>query len=162
MYGIYIRNIIFGITDSLVSTVGFLAGISAGGVSREVIILTGLVYTFVEAFSMAAGSFLSEGYAQDYEANNELSYKRPLFASMIMFISYILVSIVPIIPYFFLAPPSALWISVVLSMSALFIAGSAVAKISKINPMKHGLKMIFLGGIAIFIGIIVGKIIKPL
>ena len=162
MKEVYVRNIIFGVTDSLVSTVGFLAGISASGVSREIIILTGLVYTFVEAFSMAAGSFLSEDYAQDFEASKELSNKQPFLASIIMFISYILVSIIPVIPYFFLAPKSALWISIALSMTALFIAGASVAKISKIKPIRHALKMIFLGGIAILIGVSVGIMLKPL
>ncbi|MDO8523211.1 MAG: VIT1/CCC1 transporter family protein [bacterium] len=160
MKEMYIRNIIFGVTDSLVSTVGFLAGISASGVTKEIIILTGLVYTFVEAFSMAAGSFLSEDYAEAYKDVNKISNNKPFFAAIAMFVSYVLVSIIPIIPYFFFVPKSALWISIAFSLSALFIAGASVAKISKIKPVKHALKMVFLGGIAIIIGVIVGKIIK--
>ncbi|MDO8522842.1 MAG: VIT1/CCC1 transporter family protein [bacterium] len=160
MIAIYIRNIIFGITDSLTSTVGFLAGVSVGGASREIIILTGLVYTFVEAFSMAAGSFLSEEFAEDYEAQKDLSNRKPLLGGLAMFVSYVLVSFIPILPYVFFEGATAIWISIILSMSALFIAGASVAKLSKIKPLKHGLKMVLLGGSATIIGIIVGKIIN--
>ncbi len=68
---LYLRNIIFGISDSLVSTVGLLAGIDAAGTPRQAILLTGIVYAFVEAFSMAVGSFLSEQSAEEYEVKGE-------------------------------------------------------------------------------------------
>ncbi len=64
---IYVRNIIFGIEDSLVSTVGLLAGIAVGNASIHTILSTGVIYVFVEGFSMAVGSFLSEESAQEYE-----------------------------------------------------------------------------------------------
>ena len=51
---VYIRNFIFGVEDSLVSTAGLLSGIAATGMSRPAILLTGIVLIFVEAFSMAA------------------------------------------------------------------------------------------------------------
>lgn len=56
---LYVRNITFGIADSLVSTVGLLSGIDIIGASHATVISTGLIYAFVEAFSMAVGSFLS-------------------------------------------------------------------------------------------------------
>ena len=56
----YLRNFIFGVEDSLVSTVGLLAGVAAGGVSSAVILTTGLVLIEVEGFSMGLGSFLTE------------------------------------------------------------------------------------------------------
>jgi VIT1/CCC1 family predicted Fe2+/Mn2+ transporter len=34
------------------------------------------------------------------------------------------------------------------------------AKKTKVNILKHGLKMVFLGGMAIVIGIIVGKFLR--
>src|SRR3989338_4103836 len=46
---VYIRNLIFGVEDSLVSTVDLLSGVAAAGVPRSVIFLTGVVLIFVEA-----------------------------------------------------------------------------------------------------------------
>ena len=52
----YFRNFIFGVEDSLVSTVGLLSGVAIAGVPSRTILLTGVVLILVEAFSMAAGA----------------------------------------------------------------------------------------------------------
>src|ERR1035438_3664671 len=93
---LYLRNVIFGSPDSLVSTVGLLAGIDVAGTSRQVILLTGIVYAFVEAFSMAVGSFLSEQSAEEYEVKGEATGGGPFTAGVVMFISFILASFIPI------------------------------------------------------------------
>ncbi len=157
---IYIRNIIFGITDSLVSTVGLLAGIDIGGTTRHAIIMTGIVYAFVEAFSMAIGSFLSEESTEEYEVKGEVSGMKAVLSGIIMFISFIVASFIPILPYIFFSFTVALLFSILFSIIALFIVGIINAKLSKVNVMKHSLKMVILGGSAIVIGVIVGKFIK--
>ncbi len=157
---LYVRNIVFGISDSLVSTVGLLAGIDASGTSRQIIILTGVVYAFVEAFSMAIGSFLSEESTEEYETKGEVSDGKPFAAGFIMFISFILASFIPIVPYLFAGLTAALWLSITLSIAALFIVGIVSAEIIKVHPWKHALKMALLGGAAILIGVLVGKFVK--
>lgn len=160
MKDLYIRNIIFGIADSLVSTVGLLSGIDVSGTARSVIILTGVVYAFVEAFSMAVGSFLSEESAEEYESKSEVTDNRPYVAGIIMFVSFVLAAFIPIIPYLFLSTSTALWLSIALSLAALFIAGLIIARVSEIHMVKHAVKMVILGGAAIIIGVIVGKVIN--
>jgi len=54
-----IRELIFGLEDGLVSTMGAVAGIAAGTDNGRIVILSGLVIIAVEALSMAAGSYLS-------------------------------------------------------------------------------------------------------
>ncbi|MFZ5365528.1 MAG: VIT1/CCC1 transporter family protein [Patescibacteria group bacterium] len=54
-----IRNVVFGVEDGLISTLGVLTGIAGGTNNRAVIILSGFVIILVEASSMAAGTFLS-------------------------------------------------------------------------------------------------------
>lgn len=156
----YLRNIIFGVTDSLVSTVGLLSGIDVSGSSRQTVILTGIVYAFVEAFSMAIGSFLSEESAEEYESQQEVSDKKPFYAGFVMFLSFIIASFIPIVPYLIFGITEALWFSIGFSMLALFIVGIFSAKITNINALKHSLKMILLGGSAILVGVIVGKLVK--
>ena len=159
-FELYIRNIVFGVADSLVSTVGLLSGIDVSGTSRHVIVLTGIIYAFVEAFSMAVGSFLSEESAEEVEMSGEVASAGPLAGGIAMFVSFILVSFIPIVPYFFFGLTEALWISIALSVVALFIVGLISAKLVKVDMVKHGFKMALLGGLAIVIGVIVGKFIK--
>jgi len=157
---LYLRNVIFGITDSLVSTVGLLSGIDVSGTSRQIIILTGIVYAFVEAFSMAVGSFLSEESAEEYKSQQEVSDGKPFVAGFVMFLSFICASFIPIIPYFLFGLAGAVWFSIGFSILALFAVGIVSAKVTNVRVLKHSLKMIFLGGAAILVGVIVGKLVK--
>lgn len=157
---IYLRNIIFGIADSLVSTVGLLAGIDVAGTTRHIIVLTGVVYAFVEAFSMAVGSFLSEESAEEYAVKGEVPSGNAFTGGVVMFVSFILASFIPIVPYLLFGLATAIWFSVILSLIALLVVGMISAKITKVNAVKHALKMMLLGGAAIIIGVIVGKFIK--
>lgn len=157
---IYIRNITFGVTDSLVSTVGLLSGIDISGTTSRVIIMTGVIYAFVEAFSMAVGSFLSEKSSEEYLVEGEVPDSKAFLSGVIMFVSFILSSFIPIVPYMFVSFTLAFWLSIIFSIIALFIVGMIAAKVSKVNVVKHALKMVFLGGAAIIIGVIVGKFVR--
>ena len=56
----YLRSIMFGFQDGLVSTTGVVAGISAGVDVKSIIVLAAFVAVSVEASSMAAGQYTSE------------------------------------------------------------------------------------------------------
>ncbi len=157
---LYLRNIIFGISDSLVSTVGLLSGIDVSGTTRQVVLLTGIIYAFVEAFSMAVGSFLSEQSAEEFEAKGAVSNANAISAAVVMFISFVLASFIPILPYVVLDPSVALWASMALSIVTLFALGIVSSRIVKVSMIEHATKMALLGGAAIAIGVIVGKLVK--
>jgi len=55
----YMRQLIFGLEDSLVSTFGAITGVAAGSGDSFVVILTGMVIIFVESLSMGVGAYLS-------------------------------------------------------------------------------------------------------
>lgn len=151
----HIRNFVFGVEDSLVSTVGLLTGIAVGGVPRAQIILTGMVLLFVEAFSMAIGSLLSEQSAEEYLSRKEVSIRASATDSAIMFASYFLAGLITLSPYVLLESQSALPISVSLSLAALLVLGFGSAKIFGINMLKSGIRTFVMGGFAILIGILV-------
>lgn len=71
LFGGAIREIVFGLEDSLVSTVGTVTGVAVGSGDRFVVILSGLVLVVVEAISMAAGSYLSSKSAKEVSAERE-------------------------------------------------------------------------------------------
>lgn len=155
---LYIRNIIFGVEDSLVSTVGLLAGI-ATQTPRSVILLTGIVYICVEGFSMAVGSFLSEEATEEYLSLKATSLKASVTGSIVMLFSFILAGLIPIAPYIFIDSKNAIAVSIVVSILALFVLGLASGKMSRTGMLSRGVRMAVLAGIAIFIGIMVGKFV---
>lgn len=153
---LYLRTIIFGINDSLVSTVGFLAGISVAGVPRSTIVLTGIIYALVEAFSMAMGNFLSEESAEEYMSKSSVNNRPSVIAAIFMFVSCILASLIPLVPYLIFTDDTAVLVSASASVLGLFIVGAVSARFSRLPMMWRGVRMAFLGGAAIAMGITVG------
>jgi VIT1/CCC1 family predicted Fe2+/Mn2+ transporter len=159
-FALYVRSFIFGVEDSLVSTVGLLSGIAVAGVERSVILLTGLVLIFVEAFSMGIGNLLSEHASQEFLRRKELPWRGSLAGGTIMFLSYFFAGFIPLFPYIFIEAQTAFWVSIGLSLAALFVLGAVGAKIFQIRLIRHGLEMMLIGGIAVSVGVLVGTLLQ--
>ncbi|KKW20048.1 MAG: hypothetical protein UY63_C0002G0007 [Parcubacteria group bacterium GW2011_GWA2_51_10] len=156
----YFRNFIFGVEDSLVSTVGLLSGIAIANVPEKTIFLTGVVLIFVEAFSMAAGSFLSEASAEGYATGADAPTRSNFISGSIMFVSYLFSGFIPLFPYLLWPVATALSFSIIFSVAALFILGIVGARIAHTSLMKSGLRMATIGGIAIAFGLLAGKLLS--
>ena len=159
-FAMYVRNFVFGVEDSLVSTVGLLSGIASVGVERGTIVLTGVILIFVEALSMAVGSYLSEFSAEEYMKHTEMSFKHPFIGGIIMFFSYFFAGFIPLFPYVLAERPVAFTLSIIASLVALFLLGVASAKTVRRPFMRSAFRMLLLGGVAIAVGVIVGGFMK--
>lgn len=154
----YLKNFLFGVEDSLVSTVGLLSGVAAASATTPVIITTGLVLIVVEGFSMGIGSFLTEETAEEIDGQF-LEDGRALRGGLTMFVSYFFAGLLPLSPYFFFPTSLAVWWSVVASLFGLFVLGWGTARyFGHNNPLKRGLKTLLMGSLAVFLGITIGKI----
>lgn len=54
-----VRDIVFGLEDGMVSTLGALTGVAIGSNNQSIILLSGVVVIAVESVSMGIGSYLS-------------------------------------------------------------------------------------------------------
>lgn len=54
-----IREVVFGMHDGLITTVGFLAGVNAASASLRVIVISGLAEAVAQTLSMGFGAYLS-------------------------------------------------------------------------------------------------------
>ncbi|MCR4276339.1 MAG: VIT1/CCC1 transporter family protein [Candidatus Parcubacteria bacterium] len=153
---LYLRSVVFGMNDSLVSTVGFLAGISVAGVPRATLVLTGVIYALVEAFSMAMGDFLSEESAEEYVSRSDVSDRSSIISAVLMFISCVFAALIPLVPYILFASGTALVVSICLSVSSLFVVGMVSARFSRLPVLWRGVRMASLGGAAIVMGVAIG------
>lgn len=150
------RNFVFGVEDSLVSTVGLLSGIAITDMPRGTILLTGTVLIFVEAVSMAAGSFLSESSADEYAHAKKSSTTQhpPLMNAAIMFVSYGLSGFVPLAPYLLFPGQHALGFSIGASLIALLVLGLMGGKMSGSSLWRSAIRMVLIGGLAISVGMV--------
>lgn len=156
----YIRNIVFGVEDSLVSTIGLVSGVAAAGAANKSVVLTGMVLIFVEAFSMAIGSLLSENSAEEYESKSEVPLTASVGYAVVMFVSYLVSGFLIIVPYMFLNRGPAVWVSIAISLIGLFALGAWSGKMTKLPWHSRALAMSFLGGLTIVLGVVVGQLVE--
>lgn len=151
----YLRNLIFGAEDSLVSTVGVLFGLaSSAEYTQKQLILAGFVLISVEALSMGAGSYLSEKEVHENDKTNS-HRDSPTIGGLIMFISYFLSGCAAMLPYFFFPLNLARFISMTFTFVALFLIGYLPGK-----KIHSGLRMALIASAAIFIGYVVAYIFE--
>lgn len=62
-----LREIVFGLEDGIVSTLGAVTGIAVGTGDPFIVILSGVVVIFVESLSMGAGTYLSSKSEHEFE-----------------------------------------------------------------------------------------------
>ena len=154
-----LRNFIFGVEDSLVSTVGLLAGVAAADLSRSAVVITGLVLIVVEGLSMGIGSFLTEETTEEM-AGQKLQTWKSIKGGIIMLFSYCIAGLLPLAPYTIFPGEKAVTVSVIASLLGLFFLGLGTSiYFERPRPWQRGFKMLFLGGLAVVVGMLVGKLI---
>lgn len=155
----YLRNFIFGAEDSLVSTVGLLSGVSFAGLTNREIILSGIILILVESISMGAGVYLSEDSANQLPQEGERD--NTIADAGIMLISYLLIGLIPLLPYVFSADTiTGFYWSVGLSLVALFCLGLFKGYVVGKHPIYSALKVFIVGSAVTAIAVSVGYFIK--
>ena len=161
------REIVFGLEDSLVSTMGAITGIAVGTGSQYIVILSGFVILASEATSMAAGSYLSTKHAREaeilfhkrkgLEIHEEASH--PIRAAIVMGIFYLVGGVVPLIPYFLLPVNQAVVPAIVVTAVTLFLVGVWAASFTKTSKIKSGIEMTLVSLTAALIGYVIGRLV---
>jgi predicted membrane protein (TIGR00267 family) len=165
---IYLRNVVRGLVDGILSTTGVVVGMSIGE-SQQFIVLASLSAGIANAISNLAGAFTAES-ADVYHEIDELVrrtgieskrikslrifkrrisevYLRGLIDALTTFFGTVIV----ILPFFFLSAAKAIELSVFLAIFLSFLLGMIIAKLSKESFLEFGLKMCLFSLISIVI-----------
>ena len=215
--GNILREIVFGIEDGMVSTLGSVTGIAIGSQNKEAVMLAGFVIIAVESISMGIGSYVSnkikqssdekkvaeekielhthpeeereelkkmyikDGWSKQFAeqmikeiANNktlilkEMKYRelqifsgKPMSAlksGLFMFVSYIIGGLIPLSSYIFLSLNLASIISITITLVGLFLLVVFTSKYTNEAWYRSGLRILIVGGIAMTVGLIMGKL----
>jgi len=155
----YLRSALFGLQDGLVSTTGVVVGISTGVENKAVVIMAAFVAVTVEALSMAAGQYSSEKAVHQLDRAGKHT-DSVILGAVIMFISYLLAGLIPIIPTIIFPQAQARVLSVIFAFIGLFIVGWIKGHIVEHKPLRSAAELFVIGAIATLIGITVGQILK--
>lgn len=155
----YLRSALFGLQDGLVSTTGIVVGISTGVEDKAIIVLASFVAVTVEASSMAAGQYSSEKAVHQMDKTGKHTDSL-LLGATIMFFSYLLAGLIPILPTVMFNQPEARVFSIIFAFIGLFTIGYIKGKIVEHKPLRSATELFTIGAIATAIGLLVGKILK--
>lgn len=86
--------------------------------------------------------------------------ENPLKNGMVMWVSYIFGGVIPVSAYFFIGLPLAIWVSIGMTLAALFLLGVYTARFSKRNWFKAGFEMFALATAAALVGYVVGQLVE--
>lgn len=155
----YLRSIVFGFQDALVSTTGAIAGVAAGSQDRSLVILVGIVVITVESMSMGIGQYLSEKTVHQHVRSGEHTDNLYIGAGL-MTLSYFLGGLVPLAPIILFPLPLSAALSIGFALIGLFILGYIKAHIVNVPAFRSAIEIFILGGIVTIIGVIVGRLLQ--
>lgn len=155
----YLRSLMFGLQDGLVSTTGVVVGISTGVQNKEIIVLAAFVAVTVEATSMAAGQYSSEKAVHQMDKTGKHTDSL-MIGALIMFVAYFLGGLFPIIPTILLDQATARIVAVLAAFAGLFTVGFIKGHIVEHKPLRSAFELFIIGALATGIGIIVGNLLK--
>lgn len=170
--GQFIRDIVFGTNDALLTNIGIITGFTTSLVANRLIILAVIVDIFTSAFAMAIGTYLSRTSEDDYLASSltvdtktsvDKALANPYVAACVMWVVYVASGFIPLIPFFFgLSPATAAKAAVALGAITFLFVGILKDKVTGTSLGKSALQFFLLGSVAALIGYGIGHLASSL
>ena len=155
----YLRSLMFGLQDGIVSTTGVVVGISTGINNKDIIVLAALVAVMVEASSMAAGQYSSEKAVQQMDKTGRHT-DNLYIGALIMFIAYLIGGAFSIIPTLIFDQPLARTLAIISSFVGLFIIGYIKGHLVEHRPLRSAIELFIIGSVATIVGVAVGYYLR--
>jgi vacuolar iron transporter family protein len=155
----YLRSLMFGLQDGIVSTTGVVIGISTGISDKSIIILAALVAVAVEASSMASGQYSSEKAVHQMDKDNKHT-DNLYIGALIMFLAYLIGGAFPIVPILFFDQPAGRIIALFSAFAGLFLIGYIKGRLVEHKPLRSAIELFVIGSIATIIGVTVGYFLR--
>ena len=146
----YIRDIIYGANDGIITTFAVVAGVTGGALSPIAVLIVGTANLLADGLSMGVGNYLSIRSHESARAAQDLPEEeaapaRHGFATMLAFVT---AGALPLVPYALGLPPDAGFVAaMILTLVALFIVGSLRALVTVDCWWIAGLEMLLLGAL---------------
>jgi VIT1/CCC1 family predicted Fe2+/Mn2+ transporter len=146
----YVRELIYGANDGIITTFAVVAGVSGGGLSPRVVLVIGAANLFADGLSMAVGSYQSlraqESVLEAQELPEEEAH--PFRHSLATFGAFVFAGIAPVLPYLLPSVPiDRFSLSAVITLIALFTVGALRALIANVQWWRAGFEMLGLGAV---------------
>jgi VIT1/CCC1 family predicted Fe2+/Mn2+ transporter len=146
----YIRDLVYGANDGIVTTFAVVAGVAGGELSSRVVLIVGAANLVADGLSMAVGNFASIRANESARAMDDLPEEEshPWRHAGATFLAFVAAGSVPLVPY--LVPmwgAQAFRWSIVATLASLFAVGALRATVTIERWWAAGLEMLSLGAV---------------
>lgn len=161
----YIRELVYGANDGIITTFAVVAGVAGGGLQLSAVLIIGAANLLADGLSMGVGSYLAIRAHESVLASQALPEQeaRPFRHGAATFVAFVVAGFVPLVPY--AIPPLPLnrfASSILLTMLALFTVGALRSMISNARWWRAGLEMFALGAIVAAVAFTSGSVVASL
>ena len=159
----YIRELIYGANDGIITTFAVVAGVAGGGLPLSAVLIIGAANLVADGLSMGVGSYLAIRAHESVLASQALPEQeaRPFRHGAATFAAFVAAGCIPLVPY--AIPPLPLdrfAASIVLTMLALFTVGALRSLISNARWWLAGLEIFALGAIVAAVAFASGSVVS--
>ena len=144
-----LEGIAFGLADGLIMCLGLIIGVAEVTSDTRLVIITGVIGGFANAFGNSIGFFMSQSAERalqihamtDHGSITRIHSKKEILANTLFaFTSTITAVLILLSPFIVLPINQATILTFVIGTIMAFILGSYIGKISHEKPYKEGLK----------------------
>jgi len=160
--GHYLRDLVYGATDGVITTLAVIAGAAGADLPAGVGLVLGLANLVADGLSMAVSNYL--GLKSELEQNGEsLDAEMPWRHGLATFAAFVVVGAIPLLAFLIGLPGmSRFQTSFVLGLAALAVVGAGRARFVARPAWRCALEMIVLAGGASGAAYAVGALLEPL
>jgi VIT1/CCC1 family predicted Fe2+/Mn2+ transporter len=97
----YIRELIYGANDGIITTFAVVASVAGGGLSARVVLICGIANLLADGLSMAAGNYLAIRSSESVREAQGLPEEEasPRRHAAVTFASFVVAGALPLVPY---------------------------------------------------------------
>ena len=146
----YIRDIIYGANDGIITTFAVVAGVTGGALSPRVVLIVGTANLLADGLSMGVGNYLSIRSHESARAAQDLPEEEsaPAKHGVATFGAFATAGVMPLLPYAFGAAPELRFgLSMFITLAALFAIGSLRSLVTVDRWLTAGVEMLLLGAL---------------
>ena len=146
----YIRDLIYGANDGIITTFAVVAGVTGGALSPRAVLIVGTANLLADGLSMGVGNYLSIRSHESARAAQDLPEEEaaPAKHGTVTFGAFAVAGGLPLLPYAFgAAPDLGFGLSVVITFAALFAVGALRSLVTVDRWETAGLEMLLLGAL---------------
>jgi len=144
----YIRDLVYGANDGIITTFAVVAGVAGGSLSTRAVLIVGVANLLADGLSMGAGNYLgirAEEGSREQQGLPEAEAS-PARHGLATFLAFVAAGVLPLAPYFTSAAPHVLFAtSVGVTLAGLFSVGATRSIFSRESWWVTGLEMLGLG-----------------